>query len=68
MGQNVSGRVFIMKREVEGYFLDRVARCRQDAGGARRELPMLGGRSDRDRVVYTIERGLPAIRPELGRG
>ena len=52
LGQDVSGRVFIMKREVEGYFLTAL----RDAGKtpvALGELPHLGGRSDRDRVVYT---------------
>jgi hypothetical protein len=47
-----------MKREVEGYFLTAL----RDAGKtpvALGELPHLGGRPDRDRVVYTTSADFP---------
>ena len=53
LSENETRRVFIMKREVEVYFLNEVR-----AAGKTPELlgvlPHLRGRSKRDRVIYTI--------------
>lgn len=58
LGQDVSGRVFIMKREVEGYFLTAL-RAAGKTPVALGELPHLGGRPERDRVVYTTTEDFP---------
>ena len=58
LGQHQSQRVFIMKREVEGYFLTEV----RNAGKQPVLLgviPEIRGRADRERVVYTTTTDFP---------
>jgi 4-amino-4-deoxy-L-arabinose transferase-like glycosyltransferase len=57
--ENERGRVFIMKREVEGYFLTelRVAGKTPVLLGV---LPEIHGRADRERIVYTLAGDFPA--------
>jgi 4-amino-4-deoxy-L-arabinose transferase-like glycosyltransferase len=59
LAQDKHQRVFIMKREVEQYFLNDVK-----AGGKSAVrlgvLPEIRGRSERDRVVYTVAGDFPA--------
>ena len=62
LAENEQRRVFIMKREVEQYFLNelRVAGKTPVRLGV---LPEVRGRTERDRVVYTIAGDFPATTP-----
>jgi hypothetical protein len=58
LGQHKSQRVFIMKREVQGYFLTEL----RNAGKTPvllGVLPEIRGRTERDRVIYTLAGDFP---------
>ena len=58
LGRRQSQRVFIMKREVEGYFLNEL-RAAGKTPVLLGVLPEIRGRTERDRVIYTIAGDFP---------
>ena len=63
LAEEEGGRVFIMKLEVERYFLDAV----REGGKQPVRLGTIAdanGRKHRDRVVYTLEGDFPSAKPE----